>query len=334
MKHLILTTALCLSLTACETVSNMSWPSLNPFGSDKEVKKVEIDTPEIPATPVEVINQSAIQTELDEMEKLTGTRMKAQDFIAQKSIDDAHQEQNSIPKESPQKVAETIDDIQNNIAPVLKEPIIESKIIENPDFNKEEKPIEVITENQNNVKTSKVITSMAMSGCPKIEIIPATKSITKFNPANPTQMTARASMADIKGGCEVVKGGMEIDLDILMRGTITNKGRFEGKMNEEAFVTFPYFVSIIKPNGMPIDKKIMATAMRFRPSVDYVDHAEKITQFVPMDDVKNSGNYTINVGFQLTRIQLGYNKMEINANRASPDTSKVKRRSYNPLAGE
>ncbi len=80
----------------------------------------------------------------------------------------------------------------------------------------------------------------------------------------------------------------------------------------------------------------MATAMRFRPSVDHLDHAEKITQYIPMDNTSNAANYKIIVGYQLTRKQLEYNRaqtmMRADNKRVAPDLIHRPRRSTNPLA--
>ena len=101
-------------------------------------------------------------------------------------------------------------------------------------------------------------------------------------------------------------------------------------------MTFPYFISVETPQGLPVNKEILATAMRFRPSIDHVDHAEKITHFIPMDNIDRADGYQINVGFQLTRKQLEYNRaqtlMRANNKRISPDTIPAAKRSVNPLA--
>ncbi len=339
MKKIILTTALCLSLSACETASNLEWPSLNPFGNDEVTEVVMDDSPQMPAAPVATVNQSALQTELDEMEKLTGNRLQTQ------SLSPAPE-----PETLAEQVDDRIDDIKPEIEPVLNEPILEeetAEILEPEVKQPEPRPVETpkmaepiaVTKPKAEPVTISNDTPLQLSsadGCPKIEIMPSARSITYFEDNMSGQMIARASISEIRGGCEVVRGGIELDLDILMRGTITNKGRFEGNVNEEAFMTFPYFVSVFTPQGLPVNKDILATAMRFRPSVDFTDHAEKITQFIPIDNVTQASNYKIVVGYQLTRQQLEYNRIESAARpdnkRVSPDTSPVRRRSVNPLA--
>ncbi len=147
--------------------------------------------------------------------------------------------------------------------------------------------------------------------CPQVEVLPDTKSITYFDDpeGKPTgSIVARAALTDIKGGCDYSKDGVIVDIDMIMQGKISDKGRYEGRRDLEAFMTFPYFVAVMDPAGKMIDKKIMATAMRFKPQVDELDHAEKITQSIPLPDVSKGAQYTITLGFQLNRAQLEYNR--------------------------
>jgi len=148
-------------------------------------------------------------------------------------------------------------------------------------------------------------------GCPGVEVLPDTKSITYFDDKDGRpigQIVARAQLTDVRGGCDYTKNSVVVDIDMLMTGHISDKGRYEGRQDLEAFMTFPYFVAVMDPSGKMIDKKIMATAMRFQPEIDDLDHAEKITQTIPLSDVGQGSKYTITLGFQLNRQQLDYNR--------------------------
>lgn len=170
--------------------------------------------------------------------------------------------------------------------------------------------------------------------CPAVEVLPDTKSITYFDgpEGKPSgDIVARASLVDIKGGCDYTANGVVVDIDMIMQGRIGDKGRYEGRRDLEAFMTFPYFVAVMDPNGKMVDKKILATAMRFKPEIDDLDHAEKITQNIPLPDIALGPKYTITVGFQLNRQQLDYNRgsvsldtkatMNKKAGKASPPDS-------------
>ena len=380
MKRLFLTSALCLSLTACETVDlgELSSSVWNIF--DTPVEEVEVEKLDTEA----VVNQSAVATELSEMQKLTGTTprvMNAQtpdeSLLAEDNAELAADtngdinvnaerpativEQTTQPAQAPTtpQSKPKIAALPASQAPVSKPAQPSAQVPTPPPAEMMTvEPLQKEAETMSNAQATKgaegapapvaqedpkepidMQQTVIASGCPKIVILPATRSLTFFEDGGiGGQMTARASIHDVRGGCEVVDDGMEVDLDIIMRGRITDKGRFEGNRNEEAFVTFPYFTTITTPRGLTIEKKIMATAMRFRPLVDNLDHAEKITQFIPMSDPSKAEDYQIIVGFQLTREQLNYNRALIQArpddDRISPDTSPAERRSYNPLVTE
>lgn len=149
--------------------------------------------------------------------------------------------------------------------------------------------------------------------CPKVQILSDAQSITYFDEeasAATPAMIARASISDIRGGCELTAEGLEVDLDMMMSGVITSRGRFQGRNDLEAFMTFPYFIAVFDEMGRPYSKQILATAMRFDPLQDRTDHAEKITQTIPIANQSNMGQFTITVGFQLNRKQLAYNKAQ------------------------
>ena len=151
----------------------------------------------------------------------------------------------------------------------------------------------------------------APTECPAVEILPDTKSITYFDGPEGTvsgDMIARAVLTDIRGGCEYSQNGVDVDIDMIMQGKITKKGRYQGRSDLEAFMTFPYFIAVMSPEGKMVDKKILATAMRFKPNVDDLDHSEKITQSIPLGDISQGGKYVITLGFQLNRKQLEFNR--------------------------
>lgn len=167
----------------------------------------------------------------------------------------------------------------------------------------------------------------APTQCPAVEVLPATKSITYFDgpEGKPSgAMVARASLVDIRGGCDYTDNSVVVDIDMIMQGKITDKGRFDGRRDLEAFMTFPYFVAVMAPDGHMVDKKIMATAMRFKPDVDDLDHAEKITQTIPLPNIAQGGKYTITLGFQLNRQQLEYNRGQIGSEQPAEKPAAVK----------
>ena len=398
MKQVILSLVVCISLAGCETMPTMSdvneynWAKLNPFAEKEPVQKVEFKDVAAQSSP-SAPNKNALETELQEIEMLTGSKpvVSAQNF-----------EKTPITE----IVSDNIETIENNINPVFETAVIPqakpNAATAQPTKTESNVEITTITDadpataapqtavvsqptkdsikwhtpsqpkiNKNVASTQAVaiapppaptqsfqpqptisapndqvsaVKSLSVTlnqpknikGCPQLQIMPSAMSITNFEDNASGQMTSRASIVDVRGGCEAINGGMEIDLDIIMKGLVTNKGRFEGNTQLEAFITFPYFVSVTSPAGDPLDKQIMATAFRFKPIINDLDHAEKITQFIPMSDMTKAEQYLVTVGFQLSRKQLEYNKaetvMRVNDTRVSPDTSPARKKSYNPLS--
>lgn len=158
------------------------------------------------------------------------------------------------------------------------------------------------------------------SGCPIVDVLPDTRSITYFegNTPSPNAITARAAIKEIRGGCEYQDNAVVVDIDMVMDGMITDKARYEGRKDLEAFMTFPYFIAVMDPQGNMIDKKIMATAMRFKPNSNDLVHAEKITQTIPLSDIGLGSQYVIATGFQLTRAQLEYNRGSFDKKAEAP----------------
>lgn len=350
LKRFLLLSAVSLSLTACETMNEMSWPtlpempsisSLNPFGTDGQSGKVddesESDAPNMPNDPQSLVMASDI--ELSEIEKLTGHRPtpKPRGPVTDMIDDLAMDKMPSAPM--PQVNVERLD---NQKTEMMAESVekVEDKKIDVPVVTKQDVKQEVQeiakAETQKPMMQEPTMDKAMTATCPVVKIMPVAKSMTNFNKDMAGQMTSRATIDEVRGGCEFVNGGMEVDLDILMTGQITNAGRDAKDNKNEEFVSFPYFVSVLNPSKKPIDKDILSSVIHFRPMVNQSKHAEKITQMIAMNDPQNAGNYTIIVGYQLSRQQLEYNRASGSKKTksyapVSRDVSQPRRISTNPL---
>lgn len=280
MRHfaLLASSISVLALAGCGTMSNLGWGD-----SDTPAQKAQ-KAETTPAAKAASAPISASATEEKEMAALMG------EDTSKPAVNEVYVEPKDVPP-PPQM------DPSAPAADAAPAPTAEPKIAAEADATlPESKPAPV---------------AGAPKECPAVEVLPDTKSITYFDDASgkPTgEMVARASLADIRGGCEYAENSVVVDIDMIMQGKITDKGRYGGRSDLEAFMTFPYFVAIMAPDGRMVDKKIMATAMRFKPSVNDLDHAEKITQTIPLKDISQGPGYTITIGFQLNREQLDYNR--------------------------
>jgi hypothetical protein len=165
------------------------------------------------------------------------------------------------------------------------------------------------------------------------------RSITKFDESNGGQIQARASLQEVKGDCDISGNQLTLDLRMIMSGQVFDAGRFEGNRNLEAFITFPYFITVLSPEGRPVMKDIHATALTFKPLVDRLDHAQDLIQTVTLSDIQNIENHTVLIGFQLSRKQLEYNRAQSvnrdgNTKRVLPDMPTASQKSVNPIGAE
>ena len=381
MKQVLLSLCVCLSLSACESIPTMSeienfdWASLNPLTEKDTVQQVEIgSTPAIQKMTPEQ-RQAALQTELNEIQNLTGEkpvvtpnpqgRVPVSAIIggpntapsaAQASLDPAAptpQVTTNVPSSKgaivpvkkpvvniPQgNVVATASISEGAPAPAVPQGTVQSApTADSIRWNQAaSSPRTPTAQPQQATSPAPVITQQpGIKGCPRLTIMPEAQSMTNFNgdPAN-GQMTSRGSIVDVKGGCTPVDGGVQIDLTMIMKGAITNAGRFNGDSNLEAFITFPYFLTVTDPAGNPVDKDIKATAFRFKPKLNALDHAEQISRYIPMNDITMADRYVVTVGFQLSRKQLEYNRAQTmvrtNNTRISPDVPAAQQKSVNPL---
>lgn len=148
-------------------------------------------------------------------------------------------------------------------------------------------------------------------GCPAVEVLPDTKSITNFvgkNGYKEGRIAAQATLSDVQGACTYKDGGVAIDIDMVLAGRIEDSGRYNNDPANETVVTFPYFLAIMDPKGNMMDKKILATALRFPANEKTMTGQEKISQFLPLPELQNGADYVIAIGFQLTRDQLTFNR--------------------------
>ena len=309
MKKILLITTACLTLNACETVDTISWPtmpSLDLFSDTQPVENISTQN-----TPAPTLNRATIDTELSEMEKLTGYAPRFDNTASKSKIvdvadapvkevieeaikpaekatvtqpieitkaittepiikptvpkqpkpqtivkdikEDTQSTTTKTEKEIAKTVAEKIEPIQEVIQPKkmtkIVEPVMKAVEVVQPKIQTPTQTIETPMFTEADLKLS------SATGCPQIEIMPSARSMTYFENELSGNLLARAVINEIRGGCEITSNGMELDIDILMNGRITNKGRFEGNKDQEAFMTFPYFVSVLTPQGLPVDKK-------------------------------------------------------------------------------
>jgi hypothetical protein len=307
------------------------------------IEKAE-DTPSTTAK-IEDIAKTEVKNVEPPIQLVEKTEMTTTETLNKQALEASKIAQQNLDKNEVQLTASEIENVTDNQSNQLRERItskaqqapIETAKIEKVTQQPNKLPATVTTQKTTTPKAQRASTTISnVKNCPKVEILPLARSLTLLDGIDYNNLVARSVIDDIRGNCTTVKGGVEVNLDLLMTGKIGEKGRFEGNEKLESFITFPYFLAVSNAQGQPIDKKILATAMRFKPIVDDLKHAEKITQFIPISNMTEADDYRILVGFQLNRKQLNYNRAStantINNQRVAPDLKNQPRRSLNPLA--
>ncbi|HBM90908.1 MAG TPA: hypothetical protein DD400_03405 [Rhodospirillaceae bacterium] len=115
--------------------------------------------------------------------------------------------------------------------------------------------------------------------------------------ASEKNLVAVATLERIEGQCEYDDDGVEILFDLKMAA---QKGpRLGGEQ-----VNFPYFISVVSPQGEVLDKKMMSEQFIFEDGVEEVKKIEPLRIFLPLDEGEDASTYRVLLGFQLTPEQI------------------------------
>ncbi len=110
-------------------------------------------------------------------------------------------------------------------------------------------------------------------------------------------LVAVATMEKIEGQCEYDDDGVEILFDLKMSA---KKGpRLGGDQ-----IGFPYFISIVSPQGEVLDKKLMSQSFVFEEGAKEMEKTEPLRIFLPLDEGEDASTYRVLLGFQLTPEQI------------------------------
>lgn len=297
MKKIFLSLMLSFALSACGTMGTdrtfdgFNWSDLNPFSESEPVQSVEIDGEDNEPNPPQVNNEAALTTEMNELAMVRGeteSRIPVEDFLS-----------GQVTRSEDGKDIVAIADI-TEAEPAEAAPKTDVKAVPTKDSIDWADPSKATAD-----------TSAQPTGpCPLVRILPEADSMTKFEDDTMEVKTAHAKLTDVHLTCNVGDGGTNVEITMAMDGMVTDAGRFEGNRDLEAFITFPYFIGVETPEGTTLDKKIEATAMKFQPQIDTLDHTAKATRFIPMSDPSKAGLYDVTVGFQLNRQELEYNRKQ------------------------
>lgn len=149
--------------------------------------------------------------------------------------------------------------------------------------------------------------------CLTVNIAPDLGGLTQFTDDNspvPESMISQVTMSKIDTQCQTNTHNIVIDLNITFTGTLGPQGRNLSKDTPEGSMDFiyPYFLAITAPNGTIIAKEVFAVPLSFQKGDIHTAHIENIRQIIPTGGALYNKNTTLTLGFQLSPMQLAYNR--------------------------
>lgn len=146
--------------------------------------------------------------------------------------------------------------------------------------------------------------------CPQLKILGDLSQITQFaNPKSPLDgtMIAKATFSGIDASCQVTPNSVTLDIALDFDGTLGPVGlRSSGK--GEANYTYPYFLSVVTPDGAIMSKDVFALTMVYEQGVPTLHKQDRLRQTIPLAAGQNANQFQIVVGFQLNADELSFNR--------------------------
>lgn len=140
--------------------------------------------------------------------------------------------------------------------------------------------------------------------CPKVLILRDAGHLVRFKPGpgrDITDIQFEAALANFKGTCKYVKGGVNIDLQIMI-------GVERGAAGKSSDVDFDYFVALPDYRPSPEGKKILPVHGQFQDNLTRLTYQDEVNMFLPLKNNATGPNHEVVLGFQLTPDELKYNR--------------------------
>jgi len=145
--------------------------------------------------------------------------------------------------------------------------------------------------------------------CPQIKVLDELSRITQFtnqkSPKNDEKI-ASARFTTLDATCSVAPNSVTLEITLDFEGEAGVVGlRNQGS---EASFAYPYFLSVITPNGQILSKDVFALSMIYNEGKSRVHKQDRLRQTIPLMSGQQADEYQIVIGFQLSEDELAYNR--------------------------
>jgi len=134
--------------------------------------------------------------------------------------------------------------------------------------------------------------------CPQTAFVRSLERMNDYGGESPDEkvLVAAAKMKSVEGNCKYSDEG--VDVDFTLNFVAEKSPRLGGNQ-----IGFPFFVSIVTPEGKIISKELMTAEFKFG-SDKKAELNEDLHVFIPMSKDADGTNYQVLMGFQLTEEQI------------------------------
>lgn len=153
------------------------------------------------------------------------------------------------------------------------------------------------------------LVSVGGENCPQIKALNDLASITQFSDpvtADPNQMISDTKLEKIASKCTVSGNSVAVELELNFAGLLGPAGVKD--LDGQANYTYPYFLSVISPDGKILSKDVFALSMVYENGQINYHKQDKLRQVIPLLNGQDAGKFQIMVGFQLSADELSYNR--------------------------
>lgn len=142
--------------------------------------------------------------------------------------------------------------------------------------------------------------------CPPVFILKEAAALTRYAPGSRrgiTDVDFQAEIVDFRGSCEYNDERTQVDIALDVTFNVVR-----GPANRDRKAAFDYFIAIPHFHPAPQGKKTLPMSVAFAGNDTRLRVTDQVTLRIPFDGKARLEEYTIYLGFQLTREELQENQ--------------------------
>ena len=151
--------------------------------------------------------------------------------------------------------------------------------------------------------------SVGGESCPQVKGLVDLAMITQFADAaltTPDTMVSDTKLEKIGSTCVVAGNSVSVELELNFTGVLGPAGVKD--LDGQANYTYPYFISVISPDGKILSKDVFALSMIYENGQITYHKQDKLRQVIPLLSGQDASKFQIMIGFQLSEAELAYNR--------------------------